>query len=89
MDEFDFGAFIGGYDTFAVSKKDAIEIAKVEWSIIKRPYYLCVREGFVRRCAGWRIEYNKKKGSYPCWLFHVAEEENRGSHCEYECILVG
>ena len=105
MSKFDYALFVGGFDELAVSKErytkeQAIEIAKVELEMpyAKKPYYICVGDGYaVHRagvnedgepCVGWWLEYKERKRSCPCWVFHTAFEENRGRHNEYECILV-
>ena len=103
MSKFDFSIFYGGYDTLAVSKEkytreQAIEIAKVELETQKRPFYICIGDGFVRHragvnedhepCVGWWLEYKEYKRSCPCWVFHSSTVEDKGFRNEYECILV-
>ena len=88
MSKFDYESFIGGYDTFAVSKEkytkeQAIEIAKVELEYeLKKNPYLWIGDGYVRHragvnedhepCVGWWLEYTEHKRSCPCWVFHVS-----------------
>ena len=103
MSKFEYDMFFGGYDSLAVSKEkfsreEAIEIAKVELERIKKPYYICIGDGYVRHraginedhepCVGWWLEYKEHKSSCPCWVFHISETEDNGFHNEYECILV-
>lgn len=107
MSKFDYNHFYGGYDSFAVSKEkftkeEAIEIAKVEMETVylKKPYYLCISDGFVRHraginednepCVGWWIEYKEHKRSCPCWVFHLSklDDEETFFGDEYERILI-
>ena len=109
MSKFDYDIFLGGYDELAVSKEkytkeEAIDIAKVELELSqwrRRPYYLCVRDGFVRHragrnecgepCVGWWMEYEEHKRSCPCWLFHTRAVELIDDYSfekEYEHILI-
>ena len=106
MSKFDYDIFLGGYDELAVSKEkytkeEAIDIAKVELSQRRRPYYLCVGDGFVRHragrnecgepCVGWWMEYEEHKRSCPCWLFHTRAVELIDDYPfekEYEHILI-
>lgn len=105
MSKFDYLNFYGGYDCLAVSKEkytreEAIEIAirELEQTCYKKPYYICIGDGFVRhragvnedneRCVGWWLEYQEHKRSCPCWVFHISPEYDKGFHNEYECILV-
>ena len=108
MSKFDYDIFYGGYDELAVSKEkhtkeEAIEIAKVELELpsSRKPYYLCVRDGFVRHRAGvnedgepfvgWWIEYEEHKRSCPCWIFHTRAVELIDAYAfekEYEHILI-
>ena len=96
MSKFDYLNFYGGYDCLAVSKEKYKR--ELELPYYKKPYYLCIGDGFVRhragmnedneRCVGWWLEYTEHKRSCPCWVFHVSHEYNKGFHDEYECILV-
>lgn len=103
MSKFNYAIFVGGCDDLAVSKEkyskeEAIEIAKAELYRTKKPYYICVCDGYVRHraginednepCVGWWLEYKEYKRSCPCWVFHISEKEDHGFHNEYECILV-
>lgn len=108
MSKFDYSIFYGGFDELAVSKekytkKEAIEIAKAELELEqwRKPYYLCVSDGFVRHRAGinedgepcvrWWLEYKEHKRSCPCWLFHTRAVElidNYSFEKEYEHILI-
>lgn len=82
MSKFEYCSFCGGYDELAVSKerytkKQAIDISKVELERLRKPYYLAVGEGFVRHragidddnkpCVGWWLEYSKRIMSILCY----------------------
>lgn len=103
MSKFDYNTFYGGYDSLAVSKqkytkKQAIEIAKIELERVEKPYYIAVGEGYVRHRAGvdedgeprvcWWLEYSEHKRSCPCWVFHVDADKNEPHAKGYEYILI-
>lgn len=104
MSKFEYCNFCGGFDTFAVSaerytKEQAIEIAKVELELCKKPYYIAVGNGFVRHrvgmnednepCVGWWLEYKEHKRSCPAWTFHTSDStiEHFGKDYEYVEIV--
>jgi hypothetical protein len=100
MSKFNYMNFVGGYDSFAVSKEkytkeEAIDIAKKEM-YLGNPCYLAVGEGFVRHRAGidednkprvcWWLEYREHKRSCPCWVFHLTPNKNEKFFKGYEYI---
>lgn len=90
MSKFDYGSFVGGHDTLAVSKEkytkeQAIEIARQELHL-GNPCYLAMSDGFTVHRAGinedgepcvcWWLEYNERKRSCPCWVFHLTPNKD-------------
>ena len=64
MSKFDYAIFVGGYDDLAVSKEkyskeEAVEIAKAELERDKKPYYICICNGYVRHRAGINEEIGR------------------------------
>lgn len=87
ISKFDFTSFVGGYDSFAVSKQkytkeEAIEIAKAEY-FYQDDGYIGIGDGFVRHRAGvnedgekvvgWWGEYEEYERSCPVWMFHYSK----------------
>lgn len=90
MSKFDYASFVGSYDTLAVSKEkytkeQAIEIAKKEL-YLGVPCYLAMGDGFAihraginedgEPCVGWWLEYNERRRSCPCWVFHLTPNKD-------------
>lgn len=103
MSKFDYELFYGGYDNIAISKEkytkeQAIEIAKVELAINKKPYYLAVGDGYVRHraginedhepCVGWWLEYSEHKRSCPAYVFHITNNKKEDFNQDYEYLLI-
>lgn len=83
--KFEFENFVGGYDSFAVSKQkftkeEAIECARYQKDWNSGKGYIAVGSAFVRHragrnedgepCVGWWLEYEEHKRSCPVWCFH-------------------
>lgn len=103
MSKFEYGAFYGGYDIFAVSKEkytkeQAIDLAKEEYTYVTKPFFLAIGDGYVRHragrnedgepCVGWWLEYKEHKRSCPCWVFHKAYSTDERFSRDYEFILI-
>lgn len=89
VSKFEFESFVGGYDSFAVSKQkftkeEAIKCAiyQKDWS--GREGYIAIGDAFVRHRAGrneegepvvgWWLEYEEHKRSCPVWCFHTTND---------------
>jgi hypothetical protein len=101
MSKFDYCSFIGGDDSFAVSKEkyskeEAIDIAKQECiSSYTKEKYLAISDAFVKHragineqnepCVGWWIEYEDTGRNCPVFIFRLANDKHLKG---YEYILL-
>ena len=104
MSKFEWQGFIGGYDSFAVSKEkftlsEAIEIAMREMSIPRDDKgYLAYGHCFCRyrygrledgeTTSGWWLEYTSYPRSCPCWCFHTSSTEDEKFNMGYTYIKI-
>ena len=102
MSKFDWGAFSGGFDHFAVSKEkytkeEAVEIYKREMDIPSGET-ISVGESYVRHragvnednepCVGWWIEYAHHGRDCPAFVFHYPVVNRESLEKGYEHIVV-